>query len=114
MSYLEKQLIKNVLDEKSRISMPVIEDSYPLILFSWETFVKIFRNNRFDAIFYYLTFVYLIRAIRSLDLNRNDRLKLLESKYFISFKKCMKFHQRQFFTPKYGKYSLVPLFSQEI
>ena len=65
--------LKNVTNDRSNISS--MKDSYQLILFSWETFVKLLQKNRFDGEFYCIPFVNLIQAIRSIDLNREDRLK---------------------------------------
>ena len=61
-----------------RNSAGAMKDDYVLALFSWHTFVEVMKCGRYAAAFYILPFVYLVEALRSPHLSRNDRLNFLE------------------------------------
>ena len=60
-----------------------MKDSYPLAIFSWDTYMSLLNAGRYDACFYILPFIYMGTAIRQEEINISDRISLLKSAYEI-------------------------------
>lgn len=92
--------INNAINDRSSISAQ--KDSYALELFSWSTFQKLLINKHFEGALYVLPFCYLIQAVCSQNLNRDERLTLLEfavHNFYDQLKNVRKSKPTDFFTP---------------
>ena len=107
--------INNEINDRSSISAQ--KDSYALELFSWSTFQKLLINKHFEGALYVLPFCYLVQAVCSQNLNRDERLTLLEfavHNFYDQLKNVRKSKQTDFFTPSFTESSLGTLFGEEI
>lgn len=107
--------ISNVINDRSSISAQ--KDSYTLELFSWLTFEKLLINKHFEGDYYVLPFCYLIQAVCSQNLNREERLTLLEFavyNFYDQLRNVRKSEPTDFFTPSFTENSLGTLFREEI
>lgn len=64
-----------VIADKSTIGE--MKGSYILKLFSWDVFVNLLKEQRFDGAFYIAPFMFLLHAIKSTIKNKLDRFQLL-------------------------------------
>lgn len=107
--------ITNAIDDRSSIAS--MKDSYAMEIFSWGTFEKLIANKQYESAFYVLPFCYMIQAVNSPSLNRDERLELFETaiKYFyFQLKNVRKSLPTSFFTSSYSSESLGTLFGEEI
>ena len=54
------------------------KDSYALEFFSWNTFIKLCQNGRYEAAFFVLPYVFLNDAVRLPCINNADRIKFID------------------------------------
>ena len=71
-------LFKNLEDKSTQGRM---NDKYAFQLFSYDAFISLLAKGRFEAAFYVLPFVALNEAARNVELQRQERMKLLEIAY---------------------------------
>lgn len=64
------------LSDKSRESK--MKDGYVIELFSWEYFINLTKEGRYEAAFFTLPFSALLESMRSTCLSNEDRLKFIE------------------------------------
>lgn len=79
-------------------------------------FTKLLFNQRYDAYFYILPFLYVITAVRSKSLNKFDRLRLLELAikiFYFHYNNVLKSYT-ELFASKYNQNVIGTLFSDLI
>lgn len=68
-------LVQNINDRTTQGRM---SDQYALEFFSWDAFIRLIYNMRFDGAFYCLPFVCMNEAVRGKFITESERLTLLE------------------------------------
>ena len=107
-------LAKNLNDRSTHARM---NDAYALEFFSFDTFVKLVANGRFDGAFYTMPFVFLNEAIRSSQLDKSERLELLSialKVFLFHYNTIKSFGSSQMFPQRYSKGALGTLFGEMI
>ena len=85
-----------------------MKDGLALDLFSWDSYIKMLQNKRYDAAFFILPFLLLNEAMRSTCLSNIDRLKFIDAAYqtFLYHLKTIEENDNDCITQRFGSSSL--------
>lgn len=116
---VEMMKVATGLDENlnNRSSNARMMDQLALELFSWEAFVLLIKNQRMDAAFYCMPFVFLNEAVRGKITSKSERLKMLEMSYKVflfHYDNIKRFSNLKMFPQKYSSSALGTLFGEKV
>ena len=94
-----------------------MKDSYPLNIFSWTTYIKLMHEQRYDAAFYILPFVYMSEAIRGVNTSVKEKLNFLKGAYDLftfHLDNVEKYGSNKYFPSKYRSPAVGTLFGDKV
>ena len=107
--------LKSNLENKT--TQARMSDQFALELFSYDTFIKLMKNDRFEAAMYILPFMCLNEAIRSSFISKDERhgfLKIAYKSFLFQLRNINVYSGSTLFPPSYHKNALGALLSEKI